>query len=240
MTRGKVNESIKANKSSNKQSNINGSRQTKKKSNAAADQNDSKTGKKVAAEQRKNSEPSAAGQKKSKRLIEWLEPERLALIEGWVRNGVTEKEIAKNMHCSYSTLRKWKTESSALSAALKKNREIADYIVEGALFKKATGHIQVIKKPMKIRKAEYDSETGKKILDYDEIIYVEEEVYIPPDTPAQIFWLKNRCHDRWKDKVEQVIDTEADTAGIVLLAPVLEKNHEPTEESDMGTTTETN
>lgn len=224
MPRGKANESNKAKKSSNKQSNTKGSRQTKKKSDAAA----------------KKKAKVAAGEKESKRLKEWLEPERLALIEGWVRNGVTEREIAKNMHCSYSTLRKWKTESSALSAALKKNREIADYIVEGALFKKATGHTVKLKKPMKVKRTEYDPVTFKKTLEYEEIIYVEEEVFVPPDTPAQIFWLKNRCHDKWKDKVEQVIDTEADTANIVLLAPVLEKNHEPTEKSNLGTATQTN
>ncbi len=227
MPRGKANESNKAKKSSNTKPNTKGIKQTKKKSTDTA----------------KKKAKVAAGVKAkiniSKRLLEWLEPERIALIEGWVRNGLTEKEISQNMHCSYSTLRKWKTESSALSAALKKNREIADYIVEGALFKKATGHTVKLQKPMKVKRTEYDPVTFKKTLEYEEIIYVEEEVFVPPDTPAQIFWLKNRCHDKWKDKVEQIIDTEADTSGIVLLAPVLEKNHEPTEESDMGATTET-
>ena len=30
--------------------------------------------------------------------------------------------------------------------------------------------------------------------------------HIPPDTTAQIFWLKNRRPDRWRDKPEPASD----------------------------------
>lgn len=29
---------------------------------------------------------------------------------------------------------------------------------------------------------------------------MDEEVYIPPQTAAQAFWLKNRRPDKWRDK----------------------------------------
>ena len=35
-------------------------------------------------------------------------------------------------------------------------------------------------------------------------LIVEIEKEIPPDTTAQIFWLKNRKPDKWRDKVENV------------------------------------
>lgn len=162
--------------------------------------------------------------KKSARLLEWEEPEKIALIEGWVRNGVSEKDIAFNMHCSYSTLKVWKKISSALSAALKKERDVADYIVEGALFKKACGHKETIRKPMKVKRVFYDSDTGRRISEIEEIVYVDEEQYIPPDTLADIFWLKNRKPEQWQDKVEQKIEADIDNNhGVVLLARRVEE-----------------
>ena len=70
----------------------------------------------------------------------WLEPEGLTLIEGWARWGLTEKQIAKNMGCSYSTFRSWRDKYPALSAALKKGKEVSDFEVESALFKRAIGY----------------------------------------------------------------------------------------------------
>ena len=36
----------------------------------------------------------------------------------------------------------------------------------------------------------------------EEIVHAEDEVYIPPQTTAQIFWLKNRQPKKWRDKQE--------------------------------------
>lgn len=142
---------------------------------------------------------SIAAASKNKRIAKWEQSENLVLLEGWARDGLSMEQIAHNMGISKDTLYRWLKLSSDISDAIKKGKEVTDYLVENALFTSAL--------------------TGNVV--------------------AQIFWLKNRKPEKWKDKVEQVIDTEADTAGIVLLAPVLEKNHEPTEESDMGATTET-
>ena len=75
--------------------------------------------------------------RKSKRLLEWEEPEKLILVEGWARDGLSEKQIAHNMGCAYSTFKLWKNTSSALLAALKKGKEVSDYLVENALFTSA-------------------------------------------------------------------------------------------------------
>ena len=53
---------------------------------------------------------------------------------------------------------------------------------------------------MKVKTVDYDPETGKKIREAEKWVAVEEEVHIPPQVTAQIFWLKNRKPDQWREK----------------------------------------
>lgn len=104
------------------------------------------------------------------------------------------------MGVSYSTFRVWRDKYSALSAALKNGKEVVDFIVENALFKSATGEVKKLKKPIKVKTEK--SIPGKGKIVEERIEYVEEEIYIPPQVTAQIFWLKNRKSSNWKDKPE--------------------------------------
>lgn len=141
---------------------------------------------------------------------EWLEPEKLILIEGWARDGLTDEQIAHNMGIAPSTLYEWKKQYSEISEVLKKGKEIVDRLVENALLKKATGEIRTIRKPIKVKEVLY--ENGKRISEKEHIEYADEEIYIPPDTTAQIFWLKNRKPEEWRDKrqVEEKVEIESD------------------------------
>lgn len=125
--------------------------------------------------------------------------DRLIEVEGWARDGLTDEQIAKNLGIAYSTLREYREKYSALSAALKRGKEVVDREVENALLKKAIGGKEKVLKPMKIKNVIY-SDAGKKLKESEEIVMVEEEVLIIPDTTAQIFWLKNRKPDVWRDK----------------------------------------
>ena len=80
-----------------------------------------------------------------------------------------------------------------------------DSVVEKALFRKATGYVQRIRKPVKLKEIEY--ENGKKVRESERLEIAEEEQYYPPDTNSALFWLKNRCPEKWRDKLEQ--ETEA-------------------------------
>ena len=131
----------------------------------------------------------------------WLEPDGLLRIEGWARDGLTEEQIAKNMGVSRSTLSDYKVKYPDILRAIKNSKEVADREVENALFNKANGYTVKLKKPMKVRHVEYDEQTGRKIAEYERIEYIEEEVHVPADTTAQIFWLKNRKPNEWRDKV---------------------------------------
>ena len=131
----------------------------------------------------------------------WLEPDGLLRIEGWARDGLTEEQIAKNMGVSRSTLSDYKVKYPDILRAIKNSKEVADREVENALFNKATGYTVKLKKPMKVRHVEYDEVSGRKVAEYERIEYIEEEVHVTADTTEQIFWLKNRKPNEWRDKV---------------------------------------
>lgn len=110
---------------------------------------------------------------------EWLTAEGLILLEGWARDGLTDKQIAKNMRITEQTLKVWKKKYSSLSESLKKGKAVIDYEVENALLQSA----------------------------------------LEGDVTAQIFWLKNRRPNMWRNKVEtnqkqqnRLLEAQADAA----------------------------
>lgn len=111
---------------------------------------------------------------------------RLIEVEDWVRNGATDKEVAQRLGISVDTMCVYKKEFSEFSEALKKGREYTDSEVENALLRRALGYSF--------------SESTRELRDG---VLVETKVvtkHIPPDVTAQIFWLKNRRADAWKEK----------------------------------------
>ena len=76
------------------------------------------------------------------------------------------------------------------------------------MLKSALGYYVTVKKPIKVKTERQKVGEGKIVEEHIE--YADEQVYIKPDTTAQIFWLKNRRSDRWRDKQEQIITTVED------------------------------
>ena len=133
---------------------------------------------------------------------EWLTEEGLLLIGGWAMDGLSEEQIAHNMGIAYSALREWKKTHSALSAVLKKNKEVADRHVENAMYKKATGFTATDRVVSTKKVVEYKD--GKRVREITEPCVVEVERYYPPDTTAEIFWMKKRKPEQWGDKDKNV------------------------------------
>ena len=128
------------------------------------------------------------------KINDWLEKDKLILLEGWARDGLTDEQIAKNIGINRTTLYDWKKKEINIADALKKGKEVVDFEVENALLKKALGYTITLK---------------EEKLDKDGCIHtLEKDVHIPPDTTAQIFWLKNRQVKKWRDKVE-IADNDA-------------------------------
>lgn len=137
-------------------------------------------------------------------MAEWLEPDKLLLLEAWARDGLTDEQIAGNMGINVRTLYLWKKKNVQIFQSLKVGKEVADIEVENALRKKALGFRETEQTVSTRRTVEY--ENGKRVREVTEPVVTEVEKYYPPDTTAQIFWLKNRRPEQWRDKQEQKVD----------------------------------
>lgn len=131
---------------------------------------------------------------------------KLDLIAQWARDGAIERDIAKKLGVSESTFSGYKKEHPEVMETLTVNKEVADARVESALYKRAIGYTVKVEKAFKCKHITYDPETGKKIAEDEELETIEEDQHIPADVTAQIFWLKNRKPDRWKDKQDISIE----------------------------------
>lgn len=117
---------------------------------------------------------------------EWLTKEGLLKIEGWARDGCTDKEIAANIGINPDTLYTWKKKFPILAESLKKGKDVVDRQVEKSLLQRALGY-------------SYEEISEK----YEGEVMTERKVtkkHVVPDTTAQIFWLKNRKPEQWRDK----------------------------------------
>ena len=136
------------------------------------------------------------------KIDEWLEQDKLILLEGWARDGLTNEQIAKNIGINVKTLYDWKNKESNICNSLKKGREVADYEVENALFKRALGYT-------------YEEKTFE-----DGVLRKVVVKEVAPDTTAQIYWLKNRKPDKWRDKVVDSENEEAITNASDILVKI--------------------
>ena len=134
----------------------------------------------------------------------WLTEEGLLRVQGWARDGLTDKDISKNMRIGVSTLREWKGKFPQIAKALRIGKDSADRVVENALYKSATGYHEIVRKPVKIKTVYYD-ENGKKAREVEDWKVVEEDLYVMPQVTAQIFWLKNRKPEQWREKADVTV-----------------------------------
>lgn len=120
----------------------------------------------------------------------------LFLIGHWVKDGLTDEQIAKRLNIAYSTFREYVKKHEELSAVLKKSKEIIDYEVEESLYKKCVGHYAKEGRAFKLKDVYYD-ENGKRC-ESERVEVVEVDVFIPPDTMAMAIWLNNRKPQSWR------------------------------------------
>lgn len=132
----------------------------------------------------------------------WLEPDGLLLLEAWARDGLTDEQIAVKMGVTRATLHNWKNKYVDIFDTLKRGKEVIDTEVENALLKRAMGY----------RYTEVTQELqlngdGERELAVTKTVTKE----VIPDTTAQIFWLKNRRPDLWRDKKDVAVEGELKT-----------------------------
>ena len=142
------------------------------------------------------------------KYADWITPEGLLKIEGWAKDGLTDEQIAKNIGIGTTTLYRWKEEFEEIRESLKKGKEVVDREVENALLKRALGYEYT----ETIREAVKDPDSGT----IEMRVTKEVTKQIIPDTTAQIFWLKNRKPDKWRDKPMYEDTSELDKLDAIL------------------------
>jgi len=106
-------------------------------------------------------------------------------IAALARRGLTQEQIAHDLRISWRTLTTWKKRYVAVDQALTEGKAIADGQVEKALYRRACGYSYLEKKRVKLPDGTIRTESTKK--------------EVAPDVTAQIFWLKNRNREAWRD-----------------------------------------
>ncbi len=120
----------------------------------------------------------------------------IAAAEGDTLGGATIPDIAKVLGTSKFTIYEWMRTYPEFSAAIVRVRTMADAAVESALRKRATGFDFV--ETTKVTK-EGGGKEGENLTQVTESV---KQVYVPPDTAAAVFWLKNRDPERWAEKTK--------------------------------------
>lgn len=99
------------------------------------------------------------------------------------------EDVAKLLNVTRTTIYDWLKDYREFSDAFTQARRAVDKHVESALLKKAKGY-----------SVEETSKTVKDGPKGTEVTETNRTVHVPPDTPAAVFWLKNRNREEWSDK----------------------------------------
>ena len=101
------------------------------------------------------------------------------IIEGAVKAGNTDEQLAAVLGINKRTLHRWKADKEFLSL-LKKNKPVADKAIENSLFVRAHGY--------SFEEVTVEKDGTTKVV----------TKHMPPDTGAAAFWLKNRKPTEWR------------------------------------------
>ncbi|EAE5023171.1 transposase [Listeria monocytogenes] len=132
------------------------------------------------------------------KYADWITAEGLVKLEGYARDGLIDDQVAVKIGIARQTLYEWKKKYPVIDDALKRGKEVVDRHVESCLLKNATGYTYTEDVPMRIKEKYYDDEN--RLCEKEKVIVVQVTKQKPAETVAQIFWLKNRKPENWRDK----------------------------------------
>lgn len=135
---------------------------------------------------------------------------RLDEVEAWLRDGMTNKEIAKKLRVSEDSLYEYQKQHPEFRELLRKTKEYVDQVeMMGAYKRRAIGYtVQTTVRKYRYRRR-FDGKT-EKILENEEV----KEVHVPGDARAMENWLRHRMTDTWGDVRAEEEHTEQ---GIIVL-----------------------
>jgi hypothetical protein len=109
--------------------------------------------------------------------------------------GYTDAQVATVFCVTEQTLNNWKNDYPVFFESLKSGKNMSDDAVEKSLYKRANGY------EVPFEETE-EGETEKGV--YSKV--KRGVKHLPGDVTAQIFWLKNRRPDRWRDRQDLTVD----------------------------------
>ena len=176
---------------------------------------------------RKRSNKDAADQALNKRARgrpSSFKPEYTEQVEKLCKLGTTDRDLCLFFSISHQTVENWKKTYPEFFLALMKGKQEADTNVAEAMYRNATGYDYYEEQAVKLRETSYVGGKVSNVREYVEIVMVKR--HQPADTTAQIFWLKNRRPDLWRDVKR--IDSEPELvkqtySGEALLAKLKER-----------------
>ena len=131
---------------------------------------------------------------------DWCDKYGFEFLRRLAEEGCSDEEIARKCGLTVEVFTRWKNKYQKFSDAIEIGRVEADFSVVSALYRKAVGYSVKTPKTYKLKRVDFDPETGKKLREYEELAVGVDEDYIQPDLRAEMFWLKNRQPRRWSEK----------------------------------------
>ena len=116
-----------------------------------------------------------------------------AKVEAMAKKGMIDKDMAKALGISEASFYKYLEKNVEFLEALKRGKAPVNEEVVSALLKRALGY-DYIEKTIEAVIDEKGNAKGQKIKTTTK--------QVVPDVTAQIFWLKNRMPEDWRDKQE--------------------------------------
>ena len=134
---------------------------------------------------------------KTGKYHDWIEGEGLQKICQWIRYGLGDEQIAKNMGIGRTSFYNWQKKFPEFAKAIKEARINPNIEIENSMFELACGKAYV--------------EETKTILDptTGTILKVEKvRKQVPPSPAMLIFLAKNRIRDKYRDYAPVPYETD--------------------------------
>lgn len=150
------------------------------------------------------------------KFIDEIGLEELRLMSA---EGLPAAEMAERLGIDEKTFLRWRKKHPEFEEAITIGRGNADFKVVSALYRKATGYNVALSKTFKLKKIDYDPDTGKKVREYEELATGVDETHVPADLRAETFWLKNRRGEYWSDRPDRTADDDDAVSGGIVEIP---------------------
>lgn len=112
--------------------------------------------------------------------------------------GATDVDLADFFDVSTRTINRWKVTHPEFVEAIRRGKDPADDRIENSLYHKAQDREVEEEQAIKLKTVTY-GDNGKRLKEEERVEVVKVRKFIPGDTTAMIFWLKNRRSDQWRD-----------------------------------------